>query len=1211
MQLSLHRQVLLAFTCSFVLAATPSLSQTDQPPKGLHSVALSTLGATAQGMGAPWNKDWPARHTLLPGHGRPLGALFGAPMTGAELHIRLVIPVDIKGIELFPLDYRGVRQISRAEIYIEDEKVATVDLAHNPGKGQYFPVEGHGQHVMVKVTGEHPPETKADGSQGPTWGGWNRVRVYSTTDVEAQMAPPTAYQVADPNPDFIAPTSGTLMGGVPEVRDRPRVAEGHPRTLWDREDIARFQALMQSNEAFRDQVERLRTAMDERMTQPLGIPQPRQNEAGEWIHLPGREVGGTHNELSLDIANLGTLYALTGEPKYGEFAKRLLLAYAEAFPNYGVGARRGFRHDPSKVFDQRLGDATWLIQIARGYDLIYNLSMPEEERRMIEDDLIRASANFIAGNHHMLRSATNWSAIATTSIFIAGVATGDQELIDLGLFGWNRGRSQNPWWEGESNPNPTGMELHFSETAIRGDGLWTEGAMGYQFMAMQALVTNAEIMWRMGIDLYSYNEGIFKRLFDSPLEISYPNLRTPAINDSGHGSVVGREAYLYEYGYLRYGDPRYRLVLAQTHPRLAASFQQFPVSVLWDPPGEQDVAVEWRSANFHEVGYGILRNTTERGTVSLLIDYGPIGSHAHPDKLNLDIWGFGERLLPDPGMVWYEDPMYRNWYRTTLAHNTLVVDELSQKMDKTVRPDHLVYAPAETVGLQRARVDTAYSGVTMDRSVFVTPEYTLDIFGGFAQLARKMDLAWHPVGEPVGMDLKMEEFTFPEPVSAGYSELDQLARATTDAAYTFEVENTATRLRLVAAGGEPTEVITGRGHLQIQHPPTLLQRRETAQSVWVNAFDYSGEDYVLSVRSSGGLADGYALADVETRDGQDIGFVSFASGEHQIGALQTDALQAMVRKREGSVVSAFLGGGTTLVHDGFILRRDTPGLAYAETVANGAVVVGNPSPSAAEVRVDMPGIADREIYQIDTRGKRMRSMEARTRDSALVLALPAAGRVELAVKGQPSMYETQQAMLRLRQQEQLAEMRAREEAMRERAGAREADAEHHPLPEDVLRVVQAPSFTGEGGGTVRSGSGKRAAIGSSIFGWDSVGHWLEYTVEVPATGYYHFGLVYCSDMEGGERGLEVNGEQIDPDLTLVFPATGGWANNSDDWRFFTAENEVVDRPLLVKLNAGENLIRLTNLNGKGVNVDYLVVFSPDVEISRELSAEAARNLEGN
>jgi hypothetical protein len=47
--------------------------------------------------------------------------------------------------------------------------------------------------------------------------------------------------------------------------------------------------------------------------------------------------------------------------------------------------------------------------------------------------------------------------------------------------------------------------------------------------------------------------------------------------------------------------------------------------------------------------------------------------HGHADALSIDVSGFGETLLIDPGRYIYEGP-YRIWFKQTQAHNTIVVD---------------------------------------------------------------------------------------------------------------------------------------------------------------------------------------------------------------------------------------------------------------------------------------------------------------------------------------------------------------------------------------------------------------------------------------------------------------------------------------------------------------------------------------------------------
>jgi hypothetical protein len=107
---------------------------------------------------------------------------------------------------------------------------------------------------------------------------------------------------------------------------------------------------------------------------------------------------------------------------------------------------------------------------------------------------------------------------------------------------------------------------------------------------------------------------------------------------------------------------------------------------------------------------------------------------------------------------------------------------------------------------------------------------------------------------------------------------------------------------------------------------------------------------------------------------------------------------------------------------------------------------------------------------------------------------------------------------------------------------------------------------------------------------------------VPAEGYYNLWICYCTELALCEREIRVNGQVQEPFAPMVLPTTGGWANGSDDWRLFAATDPISGQPLLIQFQRGKNTIRLTNSNGRGVNLDYLVVSGPDVKVDRQMAA---------
>lgn len=88
---------------------------------------------------------------------------------------------------------------------------------------------------------------------------------------------------------------------------------------------------------------------------------------------------------------------------------------------------------------------------------------------------------------------------------------------------------------------------------------------------------------------------------------------------------------------------------------------------------------------FHDAGIFVLsnrRNTPEE--LFVIADAGPLGylslaAHGHSDALSFTMSSGGKMLFCDPGTyTYYTDEKWRNYFRSTHAHNTIVIDNLDQ-----------------------------------------------------------------------------------------------------------------------------------------------------------------------------------------------------------------------------------------------------------------------------------------------------------------------------------------------------------------------------------------------------------------------------------------------------------------------------------------------------------------------------------------------------
>ncbi len=140
--------------------------------------------------------------------------------------------------------------------------------------------------------------------------------------------------------------------------------------------------------------------------------------------------------------------------------------------------------------------------------------------------------------------------------------------------------------------------------------------------------------------------------------------------------------------------------------------------------------------------------------------------------------------------------------------------------------------------------------------------------------------------------------------------------------------------------------------------------------------------------------------------------------------------------------------------------------------------------------------------------------------------------------------------------------------------------------------VEAEAFSAQGKGKVKTPANRVNASGAIVTAWHAdIGHWLEWTVEPPRPGPYHLVLKYATDGSDTRRSLLLNGTSPHPDCNSIpFPRTGGYSNRRDNWEYLIPGEK---QPVVLQLRAGENRIRMTNLND-GLALDQLVFIPADL-----------------
>ena len=253
--------------------------------------------------------------------------------------------------------------------------------------------------------------------------------------------------------------------------------------------------------------------------------------------------------------------------------------------------------------------------------------------------------------------------------------------------------TQLPFLSRSAHWRKMGEEILFAELdrQILSDGVYFEQTTWYQrytadfytqFLILKTL-NNGETEKNLQQKL----ELKIQLLLDFLMYATRPDGTTPFIGDDDggrclpHGNVPTEDfRAVLTTGAVLFGRSDYKFVA-----------HNFSEETLWLLGAESKQSFEnlrlvrptKTSNGFKSGGYFVMRDGWADSDNFLMIDGGELGSmnggHAHADALAIDLSVGGDSLLVDSGTYTYhESDELRNFFRTTIAHNTLQIDGKSQ-----------------------------------------------------------------------------------------------------------------------------------------------------------------------------------------------------------------------------------------------------------------------------------------------------------------------------------------------------------------------------------------------------------------------------------------------------------------------------------------------------------------------------------------------------
>lgn len=481
-------------------------------------------------------------------------------------------------------------------------------------------------------------------------------------------------------------------------------------------------------------------------------------------------IGMVHGRNRQFLHTCALLHVITGERRFAEYIRWMLLEYAARYPEYRL---HGHDMRPAiyggRMLCQTLDESVWAADVAPAFVEALTI-FSAAETRTVRDRLFRPMAETIYAN----RAGGNWQVWHNAGLAALAVALEDPHWLSIAL------------------DDPEHGYHAMLDKGVTREGFWDERSPGYHFYPLQAMLKTAEAVRCRGIDLY---DARLRAMCTGPVQCVYPDLSFPAHNDGWHGVSLVNQAPLYELAALRFSDSFLQQVVAKAYARGARRDWAALLrneEIIPDPS-----PLQLESCVLEDTGVAFLRHAGR----TVVLKFGPYGGgHGHPDKLSITIHDGTREIVPDLGTTGYGVPDHVAWYRKTLAHSTVVVDRADQQ---PVAGTLVTFATAEDGATVTAECHQAYAGVVLRRTLELRGAILEDTFTAASEIEHDYDYVLI-LADPVTPAPTAIQATLPD--LGGY---ERIRNAVTWSAHD-RAFLTVGRVSLVISGPESFQLTTGQ-----------------------------------------------------------------------------------------------------------------------------------------------------------------------------------------------------------------------------------------------------------------------------------------------------------------------------------------------------------------------------------------------------------------
>jgi oligo-alginate lyase len=430
-------------------------------------------------------------------------------------------------------------------------------------------------------------------------------------------------------------------------------------------------------------------------------------------------VYNLRNQAVMTAWKSALMYRYSNDETYLNTVKDIIGFYAKHYTKFAIHDKErnvfesieSMKWGSGRIMPQGLNESIIIIRMLNALEIVKE-DLDQDYIDFIYHNLFKEAYYLLKPQVNKVHNICGWKNCAIGSI---GLFFNDQEMIDFAFDG------------------PFNIRKQIRE-GVTEDGFWYEGSIHYNFFTLEGIMSLL-----LFSKLYDYDFGseqlIVENMLKSAYHYSFNNHVFPNPNDGWPNINLKTYSYVYTVATKVFGTNSEVANLLKNIENKETERGTLPLSkpyyfenriplerlmLIPDLDFNQYDVVEPESRNFKSSQFGIVR----KGDFNVFLKYGHRGpSHAHPDKMNIEVMVGNDLLSRDLSNSGYGASLSDEWYRMSSSHNTVVVNgknQISMEGGQTLQfEDHLIEAKVVDVYTIQKEVDIQKMKTSMNNDEII------------------------------------------------------------------------------------------------------------------------------------------------------------------------------------------------------------------------------------------------------------------------------------------------------------------------------------------------------------------------------------------------------------------------------------------------------------------------------------------------------------